>query len=98
MSITKLSEFSEEESLLMDEPDFLGPTIDEIFDENPCLLEIGPLNLNKLIYGDWLKTTKDPGDMTEEEAKHYEEIVSARNEVANNFMQFFNIQHKHGRH
>lgn len=88
------TEFTDTEKV----PDFSGPTLEEIFDENPCLLEIGPLSLTKLVYGTWLESQPPTEDMTPEQCACFDAIVYARNEVANNFMKYFNIQPKHGGH
>ena len=87
-------EWQDEEVVIIEEkvPDFSGPTIEEVFDVNPCLLEIGPISLNKLIYG-----TMELGDistLTYTESAQYAAIIAARIEVANNFMTFFNIKPK----
>lgn len=100
MSI-KTSEFEAEEALLPlgdEAPDFTGPNLNEFFDEDPCLLEIGPLALTKLIYGDPPLPHYKDRELTEEEEKYYEQEISAREEVASNFMKYFNIQNKHGRY
>lgn len=78
----------------LDTAKFAGPSIEEFFDENPCLLEIGPISFTKLVYGDWIETVKKAEEMSPEEIIIYETVVAARNEVAENFMKFFNIKHK----
>lgn len=80
-----------EETIPLKNEDFLGPDIEEFFPENPCLLEIGPLNLAKLTYGTWLESQPPSESMTPEECSTYEAVVAARNEVAQAFMKYFNI-------
>jgi hypothetical protein len=74
--------------------DFSGPTVEDFFEESPCLLEIGPISLTKLIYGDPPMPHYNDKELTEEEEIYYNQEILARTEVANNFMKFFNIKHK----
>jgi hypothetical protein len=92
-TIVKVEDAAEEEYTEVAIADFTGPSIEEFFDENPCLLEIGPLSFNKLVYGD-LPLGEYYRELTEKEGDHCRELLAARLEVANNFMKFFNIKHK----